>query len=173
MNAGAGASARLLDDRIIGQRDELDTPPAIQEAQPPLEAASGGDGLVHDPLHEGVDVGHRRPAVHPERAAVVVQLADVAGRAVQAHHLLPGDLPVACRHADRKPVGVVLARRVGQESEALDVLEERPIGDGAVGPRDLLLEREQPRNRVGLAALAQVVVLLALLRRQAVAAQRR
>ena len=101
------ARARLLDDRVVGQRDELDAPPAIQEAQAPLAAAGGRDGLVHDPLHEGVDVGHRRPAVHPERAAVVVQLADVAGRAVQAHHLLPGDLPVACRHADRQPVRVV------------------------------------------------------------------
>src|SRR5262249_33025626 len=57
--------------------------------------------------------------------------------------------------------------------ETLDVLEKWLIGDASIRIRDLLLERQQPCDRVGFAAFTQMVVLLSFLGGQTIAPERR
>src|SRR5262249_60129557 len=97
----------------------------------------------------------------------------MARGAVQADHLLPVDLSVAGRHADREAVRIVAAWWIRHESETLDVLEKWLIGDASIRIRDLLLERQQPCDRVGFAAFTQMVVLLSFLGGQTIAPERR
>ena len=123
-------------------------------------------GLFDDRLDEGVDQHHVRSAVDPYSGAAIADLADMAGGAVETHHLVAGGHRGSCGETDRQAVRVFRALIVGDEAESLDVLEERTADCAPVGRGGLDFEREQPVDRIELASFGQVIVPLPFRRRR-------
>ena len=130
---------------------------AVPEARQPMRRLERCLGLGREVYEELVDVGHVPRAVDPDRLPLILHLPNVAGRAVQPDHLDAADFRARHRHADRQPVRVAGMPGVAQQSETLDVVEKRSHVHAAVACRHLDVEREQPVDRIELAALRQMV----------------
>ena len=102
-----------------------------------------------------------------------MNLSDVAGGAVDSHHLQAADLVVADGHPHGQAVRVVAARWIRNHAESLDVVEKRTVDWLAAGVAELLFEGQQPGHRKEFTAFGQVVVLLPFLGGQTIAARRR
>ncbi len=142
----------------------------LPEANQPTRRLQRGAGLSAQVLQELVDEHHVRAAVDANGTALVLELADVARRAVEPDHLGAEDGFAADRDAHGQAPPVASALRIGQQAVALDVVHERPHFQRAVGGERLGLEREEVVEREQLAAFRQVVVGLPFFGREAVLA---
>ena len=130
----------------------------IPEARQPLRRLERRFGFGREVLEELVHVRHVPGAVDPHRVVLVLHLPDVARRAVQPDHLratqlrrVPSDTPTG------RPYGLPRALGIGQQPEALDVVEEPPDLNAAIARRHFDVEGEQPVEGKELAALRQVI----------------